>query len=71
MYDLYKKKSAENVNKKWQYFGLEISSNITNEINSYIPVKKLVLSLTNIAKLETSNHSGFPKIMKIQMYLWI
>ena len=39
MYDLYKKKSAENVNKKWQYFGLEISSNITNEINSYIPVK--------------------------------
>lgn len=40
MHDLYKKKSEENVNKKWQDFELEISSNIANEINSYIPVKK-------------------------------
>ena len=39
MYDLYKKKSEENINKKWQDFGLEISPNILNEINSYIPVK--------------------------------
>ena len=40
MYDLYKKKSAENVLKKWDEFSIEISTNVANEINNFVPIKK-------------------------------
>ena len=40
MYDLYKKKSSENMNKKWEDFGLEVQQSVANDINNYIPVKK-------------------------------
>ena len=40
MYDLYKKKSAENVLKKWDDFSIEIPNNIVNEIKNFVPVKK-------------------------------
>ena len=40
MYDLYKKKSAENVLKKWDDFSIEIPNNIANEIKNFVPVKK-------------------------------
>ena len=40
MYDLYKKKTAENVLRKWDDFSIEISSDIDNEIKNFVPIKK-------------------------------
>lgn len=40
MYDLYKKKTAENVLRKWDDFSIEISSDIANEVKNFVPIKK-------------------------------
>lgn len=40
MYDLYKKKTADNVLRKWNNFSIEIPSNVANEINNFVPIKK-------------------------------
>ncbi len=40
MYDLYKKKSAENVLQKWEDYAIEIPSNVVNEIKDFVPIKK-------------------------------
>ena len=37
---IYTKKSAENVLKKWDEFSIEISTNVANEINNFVPIKK-------------------------------
>ena len=40
LYDLYKKKTAENVMRKWEDYALEVPADVINEIKNYQPVKK-------------------------------
>ena len=40
MYELYKKKTVENVTKKWDDYGIKIPSNIADNIKKYTPVKR-------------------------------
>ena len=41
MYDLYKKKSAENVLQKWEdYDAIENPPNIVKQIKEFVPIKK-------------------------------
>ena len=40
IYELYKKKTDENVMKKWEDYVMEIPSDVLNDINKYSPVKK-------------------------------
>lgn len=40
MYDLYKKKSNENVMRKWEDYAIEIPSDVAKDIKKYTPVKK-------------------------------
>ena len=40
MYELYKKRNVENVMKKWYDYGIEISSDILDDVKKYSPVKR-------------------------------
>ena len=40
MYDLYKKKNAENIYKKWDEYSINIKEDMIQSINQYVPSKK-------------------------------
>lgn len=40
MYDLYKKKLAKNIYKKWDEYTIDINQEIVKSIEEYVPSKK-------------------------------
>lgn len=40
MYDMYKKKTVDNAMKKWDEYGVNISSEMVNDIKEFVPIKK-------------------------------
>ena len=40
MYDMYKKKTVDNAMKKWDEYGVNISSDMVNDIKEFVPIKK-------------------------------
>ena len=40
MYDLYKKKVAQNIYKKWDDYNISLNEDIIQSIDQYVPSKK-------------------------------
>jgi hypothetical protein len=40
MYDLYKKKTAQNIYRKWDDYVINIKEDMIQSINDYVPSKK-------------------------------
>ena len=57
MYDIYKKKTAENAMKKWEEYGVNISSDLAKDVKNFVPVKKYVYLYNILVMSLILNHS--------------